>query len=1109
MADKKNDGDIIISAKINTDDFEKDAEKLARKAKETGKKLEKQSQQQAKNNKPLITKEEKENIKKLVDNAMARDPAANFTQSLEEAEAEAKKILEDLDKTEIKPKVDVKPATEEVKREVEKATNAATRSAPIKTDDSGYATGIKEAEKETGKLTNQVNTLGDRMEKAFSTGSTRDFRGDITVLERHVTTLQNKLTALGNMKIAAPEFTQIQNQITETQNRLARLKDREAELLNLDVNKKGKQWQKLQTDIEAAKNTIASAKYEEQQMIQQGTAFQSGADTQQYEKLQTQLSATRTRLEGYKSTVSETNTVETKSASIKPALNKGLSTFKKALSNTMKTCSKLGEVIKKTVSAVFSFNRASGKSGKSAARLSKAVLRLGTMLKTMVIRRFLLAIIKGVKEGIDNLAQYSSQVNGDLSTLMSSLTRLKNSLATAFAPILNVITPALNALINKLSDAITYIGMFIARLTGATTFTKAVAVQQDYAESLNNTAEAAKEANKQISDFDELRVMSKDTSANIGTSGVAPGEMFEEVMIPESISKLADKIKEMIRKQDFYGIGVLIGDKINSGLSAINWIEIQNKAARIATGIGQFINGIVDEVDFTLLGKTIAEGINTAVVFAYKLVKTINWSNIGTAIAEAFNGLADNLNWELLGETIGLMIQSAINLAYNFVANFNWGKFGSKVGKSLKKAWEEIEWDKLGSTLAHGITGLATFILKGIQEINWVQIGADLATALNNFIKDTEWDTVGETLGSAIQTMISTAFGMMTTFDWAGFGKSIGELLQTAWDNIDWEMLAQTVSDGLKGCAEAVSNFAEEIDWEKIGNDIWVILSNVDWIGIAKMFFNNACTGFNSIFSLLGGFFGGIFSDAIEEVKKVFNVEEIKKYFRQCLNGITETFGNIGKWFKDKFDNAYAGVKTAFTGAKRFFSDIWEGIKSVFSKVGKFFGDTFSKAWASVQKVFSTGGEIFVNIKDGIVTAFTKIVNSLIDGINSVVAVPLNGINWALRELRNVNIAGFQPFTWLPTIDVPKIPHLATGTVVPPRAGEFMAILGDNNREHEVVSPVSKIEEAVENVLSRRELNGGEYVFIAQLNGKEIFREIVNQNQMYKKRHSGVGAFGG
>ena len=55
-----------------------------------------------------------------------------------------------------------------------------------------------------------------------------------------------------------------------------------------------------------------------------------------------------------------------------------------------------------------------------------------------------------------------------------------------------------------------------------------------------------------------------------------------------------------------------------------------------------------------------------------------------------------------------------------------------------------------------------------------------------------------------------------------------------------------------------------------------------------------------------------------------------------------------------------------------------------------------------------------------------------------------------------------------------RMPRLATGTVVPPRAGEFAAILGDNKREPEVVSPLSTIEQGVENALSRHNFGGGD-----------------------------------
>ena len=67
-----------------------------------------------------------------------------------------------------------------------------------------------------------------------------------------------------------------------------------------------------------------------------------------------------------------------------------------------------------------------------------------------------------------------------------------------------------------------------------------------------------------------------------------------------------------------------------------------------------------------------------------------------------------------------------------------------------------------------------------------------------------------------------------------------------------------------------------------------------------------------------------------------------------------------------------------------------------------------------------------------------------------------------LNTIRNVTIPiiNKQPFADLwgeNPLPVPQIPKLALGTVVPANFGSFLAELGDNKRELEIVSPVSKI----------------------------------------------------
>lgn len=160
-------------------------------------------------------------------------------------------------------------------------------------------------------------------------------------------------------------------------------------------------------------------------------------------------------------------------------------------------------------------------------------------------------------------------------------------------------------------------------------------------------------------------------------------------------------------------------------------------------------------------------------------------------------------------------------------------------------------------------------------------------------------------------------------------------------------------------------------------------------------------------------------------------------------------------------------IQDNWSGISEFFGNIWQGfmmgaeqawntITSLFSGLASFFGSIFTAAWTQVKNVFSTGGQIFMGIVDGILSAFKAIVNTIIKGINSVVAIPFNGINGFLSFLKSVEIVGLHPFGWVNTVPVPQIPYLATGGIVPNTKGGRMIVAGEGG-EDEWVVPESKM----------------------------------------------------
>lgn len=144
--------------------------------------------------------------------------------------------------------------------------------------------------------------------------------------------------------------------------------------------------------------------------------------------------------------------------------------------------------------------------GKTSSIASKSVLKLSNMFKLMLIRMAMRAAIQAVKEGMENLVQYSAGANKSMSELSSGSMYLKNSFAAAFAPILSIVVPPLTTIINLLATAVGWINQFFAALGGGTTFIKAKKTNEDYAKSLKKTGGAAskagKEANKALAPFE-------------------------------------------------------------------------------------------------------------------------------------------------------------------------------------------------------------------------------------------------------------------------------------------------------------------------------------------------------------------------------------------------------------------------------------------------------------------------------------------------------------------------------------------------------------------------------------------------------------------------------
>ena len=226
-------------------------------------------------------------------------------------------------------------------------------------------------------------------------------------------------------------------------------------------------------------------------------------------------------------------------------------------------------------------------------------------------------------------------------------------------------------------------------------------------------------------------------------------------------------------------------------------------------------------------------------------------------------------------------------------------------------------------------------------------------------------------------------------------------------------------------------------------------------------------------------------------------ISSIDAAFEQFLANVEDGVAAAADWVVEK----WTAVKDWFSGLWEQVSSgavaAWDGIKSAFESDPEWFQSKFRDAWQKVKDVFSTGGRIWSGIKEGIENTFHTVVNAIIRGMNTIIAVPFNRINSMLNTIRNAHFLGISPFQnlWgVNPLPVPQIPMLARGAVIPANR-QFLAVLGDQRNGNNLEAPESLLRQIVREEAGSA---GSRYEFIARLDRRTLFDEVITEAKLRK-----------
>lgn len=803
----------------------------------------------------------------------------------------------------------------------------------------------------------KMSNVGGIKELKKQTSSTSQSMAEISRLAENAAKSYKKLgTTAGH---TAAEFAQLQSRMKEI---LPLLKDvhsysdafSKAQDLGFDIGEAGRianVWSKNNPTVETAKKAKSAFVPLDEWRSTHRDTFSEGMRTAVEDTLGVakNLVGAFTQLAGL---------------SAKVAFNlggKAFETFKKAAASFRQTVKNIaGSLTDRLSKNIKNFSDGFKKMAQS----------FGRVLKFKVVSFILNQISAAIEDGVKSFYEYSRAIGGDFSknldNIATGLLYFKNSVGAAAAPIINVLATAFDVLIDKIIEVINWFNQLISKLTGASTWTKAIRQQTTYAEATTQAADATK---RLLAGFDELNIIG--SSSRTGTNA---GSMFEEVALPGgnldfdfSAKNLAKKLNEAIKNLDLTSFTNSLTQKINSALMAVNDFGRELDLTDLGEGIAVSLNDIVNGINAEDLGAAFAQKLNTITELIGGFVSSFDWAGMGTQIGTAINGWFSEINWQAVGAAASGAVRGVITALDTAITTTDF----SQIGSSFEAMFSAIDW-------------------QGISDGLIQLVGTDLINAANTLFGSFDWAKAGEAIGKAWNALAALLTDTIHNINWTGIATSAADVINSAISTIDWNATAKALSDGVISALSGLNTALANVDWEAFGDSVADFLCGIDWVGVFNELLGVMTNSLNGLASglsrAIGSTVAGIFTGSS-------GGEDIQGEMTDVGNNTSAAFkdGLETYWKNTPIGGFIEGVVKPLVGG---FKDRL-GINSpstVMEEIGEYTNAGLVLGLEDNQKVFDT----FNNTTDGLLTG--------ISGFKSDLNNSLDGVTYTLRD--SINDAG-------------------------------------------------------------------------------------------------------
>ena len=266
---------------------------------------------------------------------------------------------------------------------------------------------------------------------------------------------------------------------------------------------------------------------------------------------------------------------------------------------------------------------------------------------------------------------------------------------------------------------------------------------------------------------------------------------------------------------------------------------------------------------------------------------------------------------------------------------------------------------------------------------------------------------------------------------WEGFTQSAIE----SWTKVSefggevWSSITNIASDSWSKYVDTA-----KVSWNaisRVGTRVWSSLS--DSLGqMARRWFDPVLEGATNLSRIIGSAMDGLLDF------------DMTATWNNISNGFIATWNGVISYAGESFEGAFVtiagNVQTVFAGISNGISGLVDSIVAGLSQIPDRMASIFNSVWNAM-----TGG--FKTVANGIIGMFNKVIGAYNNTIGRM----------------NVDVFG----NTIGFSTIGEIPMLAQGGIAEPN-DPFLAVLGDNRREREFITPESTMRDVVRSVIEEQ-----------------------------------------